>query len=341
MKMELSPVKASFDIKADLTPLANAGANLIDSPRKGIGKVLNTWMGRWFAKTDRDIALLNAQTIRDCQLIAEGKMEYREGKLLSVPDLSSVKDVYTVLHALNHQADAKRLGAAITEVARQLADIPDDQISDEPLSQTFFNRWRREAEMIDEEDLRQFWAKLLVEETKAPHSISPRTLHVARDLLREDAVLFERVARCVFDDTLVVDGNSIPPNCSYLEKIQLQDARLVGIEDSRREFRVHSDGRSGKSCADIVFQNDGYLIRCFGNEVHVSCHVLTTAGIELMKILSIRRTQEDIVAIAKTIADQKKHSLVEVHKVTSIEPGDSGGFGYRYEIDPVWTTKKA
>ena len=223
----------------------------------------------------------------------------------------------------------------------QLADIPDDQISDEPLSQTFFNRWRREAEMIDEEDLRQFWAKLLVEETKAPHSISPRTLHVARDLSREDAVLFERVAQCVFDDTLVVDGNGIPPNCSYLEKIRLQDAGLIGSANSRREFQVHSDGRSGKACADIVFQDDGFLIRCFGNEVHVSCHVLTTAGIELMKILSIRRTQEDIVAIAKAIADQKKHSLVEVHKVTSIEPGDSGGFGYRYEIDPVWTTKKA
>ena len=338
--MELSPVKANLDAKADLTPLANAGANLIDSPRKGIGKVLNTWMGRWFAKTDRDIALLNAQTIRDCQLIAEGKMEYREGKLLPVPDLSSVKDVYTVLHALNHQADAKRLGAAITEVARQLADIPDDQISDEPLSQTFFNRWRREAEMIDEEDLRQFWASLLVEETKQPGSISPRTLDVARNLSRDEAKLFEQMVKDVFEKALIVDGKSVPPGCGYIDKIRLQDAGLVGSEDSQREFQVHSDGGSGKPFADIVFQDDRYLIRCFGDKVQVSCHVLTTAGVELMKILSVRRTQEDVVAIAKAIADQKKHSLVEVHKVTSIEPGDSGGFGYRYEIDPVWTTKK-
>ena len=172
--MEALPMQAKLnaDAKADLTPLVQATADWVAAPRKWLEKLSNVMVGTWVARREQAIAFTRAETMRKCRLIEEGKLSYRDGELLPAPEPTA--DVFATLHELNHQGDAKRLEQAILEAARQLSGIPDDQISDEPLSQTFFNRWRREAEMIDEGDLRRFWASLLVEETKRPGSISPR-----------------------------------------------------------------------------------------------------------------------------------------------------------------------
>ena len=337
--MEILPVqvKVNADFKADITPAIQAASDVVSSSNKGIGKLLNAAFGPWIANRERAIVLAHAQTERERRLIAEGKMSFHDGKLLSIPESSA--DIFTALHELNHQGDAKRFEEAMQEATYQLSGVPDDQISDEALSQTFFNHWRREAEMIDEDDLRQFWASLLVEETKQPGSISPRTLDVARNLSREEARLFEHMAKYSRGRSLFVNDKGEPPIGRYGDLLQLINAGVLGGQSSQQEFQVHMDSVEQKNCADILFENDGFLIKCFGDKVNVSCHVLTNEGFALTKIQNIRRSQDDIIAIAKTIASQVPHRLVSVYNITHIEKVEHDKCNCRYEHNPVWTTK--
>ncbi len=329
--------KANLDIKADVTPAIQATSDIVSSSNKGIGKLLNATIGPWIANRQRLVALINAQTVRECRQIENGELSFRDGKLL--PELNSSSNAFLVLNELNHRGDAKRFEATIREAVRQISSVPDDQVSDEPISQTFFNRWRREAEMIGEEDLRQFWASLLVEETKQPGRISPRTLDVARNLSLEEARLFERMAKFTFEDALIVDNKGCPPGGRYVDILKLINAGLLGSQTSERSFPLKTEGSEQKPYADLLFTNDGYLIRCFGDEGRVSCRVLTNEGVALLKILNVCRTQEDIVAIAKTVAAQVHHRLVSVHKIISVKATEQRVF-YQYQSEPVWTTKK-
>ena len=338
--MEILPVqvKANADIKADVTPAIQAASNVVSSSNKGIGKLFRAAFGPWIANRERAIALANAQTERDRRLIAEGKLSFRDGNLLSIPESNS--NILFALHELNHQGDARRFQEAMQEAVSQLSGVPDEQISDEPLSQTFFNRWRREAELIDEEGLRQFWSSLLVKETKQPGSITPRTLDVARNLSQEDARLFEHMAKFTCDNALFVNNDGAPPNRQYPDLLQLINAGVLGSQSSRRMFPTRTDATEHKPCADIVFATDGFLIKCFGDKVLINCHILTNEGFALLKILNVRRSQDDIVAIAKTIAAPSPHRLVSVHKIVHIDKMEDGSYNYKYERDPLWTTKK-
>lgn len=341
--MEILPVQAKLntDVKADLTPAIQAASNLVDSPRKGIAKILQVLVGPWVANRERNIALLQAQTEKDCEDIKNGAKLYREGQLLVSPNPATAVDPYDALHTLNHMADAKRLKAAVEEAVHQISDIPPEDISDEPISQTFFNRWRREAEMIDEDDLRQFWAKLLVEETKKPTSISPRTLDIARNLSREEATLFEHMAKYVFEDALILNKNGAPPVGQYIDILKLINAGVVGSQTSRRQFGVQKDKQMDKSHADILFENDGFLIRCFAEKVQVSCHVLTNEGVALLKLLHIQRSQEDIINIAKAVAGQGKLQSVAVHVLREVSHPSQGEVEYSYQLKAIWTTQQS
>ena len=313
---------------------------MIDSPRKGVRKIFNALVGPWIANRECTVNLLHAQAEKDRIGIGNGTKVYRNGRLLEAPTPATVVDAYDSLHTLNHMSDARRLQASIEEAIRQISDVPPEEISDEPISQTFFNRWRREAEMIDEEDLRVFWSKLLVEQTKNPESISPRTLDVARNLSRDEARLFERMAKFVSADALLLNGKGEPPVGQYVDILKLINAGVVGSQTSKQELSGKTDDPGDKPYADILFTTDGFMIRCFGEKVRVSCHLLTNEGVTLMKLLDIRRSQEDIVNLAKAIANQTPHQMVSVHVLTQIDSLASGQIQYHYQTKPVWMTQK-
>lgn len=148
---EMFPAQGNVnaEVKADATPLVQAMADVVASSNKGVRKILNALFGKWIAKNERSVALIQAQTEKDCADIRSGVKVYRGDALLVCPEPVKVVDVYNSLHTLNHMSDARRLQATIEEAIRQIAEVPPDEITEEPLSQTFFNHWRREAEMID------------------------------------------------------------------------------------------------------------------------------------------------------------------------------------------------
>ena len=73
------------DVKADATPLVQATADVVSSSNKGVGKLLNALFGKWIAKSERSVALIHAQTEKDCADIKSGIKVYKDGELLNCP----------------------------------------------------------------------------------------------------------------------------------------------------------------------------------------------------------------------------------------------------------------
>ena len=65
------------DVKADTTPLVQATADVVSSSNKGIGKLLNAFFGKWIAMSERSVALIQAQTEKDCADIKSGIKAYK------------------------------------------------------------------------------------------------------------------------------------------------------------------------------------------------------------------------------------------------------------------------
>lgn len=325
--MEILPIQAkvNVDAKADLTPLSQAAADAISAPTKGAGKIWNAFVGLWVANRDSAIAMIRAQTEKDCDDIRNGKKEYRNGELLEYHNPPTLAGAYDALHTLNHMADARRLQSAIEQAIRQIAEIPSEEISDDPISQTFFNRWRREAEMIDEEDLRKWWSQLLVEETKTPNSISPKTLDVMKDLSKSDIECFLRVCRGAIKGEVIVGVANNPVFGSYDDIVRLQDAGLVNsLEASVRIKPLHNQRQTIICFAGcemgILPQSEDFSARSFS---------LTKAGQEVLRIVgALAVSPKDVHAIADFLCD---NSLADGQASVVRVPIDSSNDNWEWE----------
>ena len=328
------------EVKADLTKPVENITDMLKGTHKGLGKIyyalIEPWVTNRKAKADmiaaesaREIKLLEAQTAKDIHEINAGMKEYRYGRLLDIK-VTSLPDYYSQVKILNGICDAKRLEAAMFDAAIEINKIPEDEISDEPLNQTFFNHWRAEAELIDDEDLRKWWAHLLVEETKKPNSISPRTLDVAKNLSKREAKTFEKIIRFSLFDVIIVGPDGHPIGGNYSDVLSLQDAGLIGQISNH-----YCDGKDfpgmGEKQILMPIQGQNYLLVASGKRISFPCHVLTVAGKELLSTLHFQNDLDGIKMAARGIS---MHNNFIVIKLINPVPGKP----LVVNQTPVWTT---
>ncbi len=325
----------NVQVNADLTDATNKVVDTVVKPIQGIHKaivkIFTACAGKWFANKDRQVELIAAQTEKDIEDVKAGRKEYRNGELISLDLVNNPDAFYKQISENNAACDAKRLGAAMLEAAIELSNIPEEEISDEPLNQTFFNHWRAEAELIDEEDLRKFWAHLLVEETKKPNSISPRTLDVAKNLSKDEARRFERFSRYCFDDTIIVNSDDIPICGEYSEILSLQDAGIIGQISNRWYKSIDLDDTLAKQILMFI-PGQNYMLSASSNKISFRCHILTVAGRQLLSTLHKKINIENIKIIAKEISRQ--NNSIEI-KLTETIPGKP-----LFYNSPIWTTSE-
>ena len=314
----ISPVNA--EIKLDLTEpvknIVNTALTPFQYSGKGILKIISACTGKWFANRDRQIALITAQTEKDIEDIKSGKKVNRYGELIPADIAPTPQEFYNLISDYNRECDAKRLGAAMLEAALILSSISDDKISDEPLNQTFFNHWRKEAELIDDNDLRAFWAKLLVEETCRPNSVNPRTLDVARNLSKEEAKTFEKICQCIFLDTVPVNDKIYPLNGTYKEALLLQEAGLLG-----QASNVHTEAAE-KGTFFIAIMNGGFILKADTNRIAVNCYPLTVAGQQIAKIISVTPDVSVAKKIAREVSGQNHNIPIYLLEKQDGDPDD-------------------
>ena len=311
---DISPIKAKLDAKVDLTESTNKITNTIVTPfqylTKGVKKICVAWGGRMIAKSERHNMLEQAQNEKDAEDIKSGKKEYRNGILLNTETIQTPQDYYKQIDEHNAYCDAERLNAAMFEAAIELSKIPEEEISDEPLDKTYFNRWRAEAELIDDEDLRTLWAHLLVEETKKPNSISLRTLDIVKNLSKEEATLFQRVSKAIISGVLMTSKENNPLGGIYTEHIILQDARLLNSNDSVKTF-ASTICAPGLGDGVYIKHDASKLLLFFEKEkIQISCFIPTVAGAEIYNICKTPLSMDEIKKMAVEIAQQNSNARV-------------------------------
>ena len=340
--MNDSPINVDLDVKVDLTKPTNKVVDTIVKPfqgiHKGIVKLFTACAGKWFANKDRQIALIAAQTEKDIEDVKAGRKEYRNGELINL-DLANNPDAfYRQISENNAACDAKRLGAAMLDAALELSNIPEEEISDKPLNQTFFNHWRTEAELIDDEELRQWWSHLLVEEIRKPNSISPRTLDVAKNLSRDEAELFTRIAQGILENyaSILVNEDGHPICGTYDDILALQDAGLVGAISSSTSEAIFKD-KSNNKIIDMPFISSKLVILFKSEMIHFQVGVLTKAGREIYNIIKKPLNINQIKRIAEEISHQNPNATAMIFPF-KLKSKESKGDNLDVINDtPLWT----
>ena len=159
------------EIKCDLTPLVQSIPN-------GVSKIFDLAFGKSVAKKEAAKKLIDAQSERRSRLIIEGKATLSEkGEFIDF-EQTQIDNIQQCLEY------------AVNEALNKEIEPPDENIS-----QTFFNKWRNYAQYIDENELKEFWGRILVEEIYTPNTINLRVLNTLSMLSSEDARIFNEAIK--------------------------------------------------------------------------------------------------------------------------------------------------
>lgn len=336
----LWPIKVLFKLKADLTKPAEDITGMAKDTHKGVGKFFYALLGPWIEERIGKAKRGAAQAEKDSLDILAGhaRVDEETKTMISIGNVSSVDALCEELEKANSQCKAKRLAAALMAASIEMKQVPEDEVADEPLNQTFFNHWRAEAELIDDEDLRQWWAHLLVEETKKPKSISPRTLDVAKNLSQYEAKLFAKLSIGVKINFLLTNDVGVPVLGRFGDILTLQDAGLLNPQSSVQTQEI-GDEAIGKIY--FIFEKAGYgILISSQKQTFLEGYGLTSAGKELYNILSSTQAAlSTMIEIATIISQNNGNCTVSVHKITSISAEEGDDKTVTLSDDPVWSNE--
>ena len=297
-------VKATLET---ISPVIESLRNLVDSSQKGVAKILDALFHPFIESQKVKGLMIQAQGEKDCEDIRLGKKELRKNILRNI-EIEKTSQKASFTDVISNE-DTKRLClaviAAIDEI-RQDQDS-DDKYSDEPIDETFFNHWRKEAELIGGEELRKWWAHLLVAETKKTHSISPRTLSVAKNLTKEEAHIFSSVCKGVFGGRNIICKNDSPLFGTYENILSLSDAGLIIPQKSQFIKDNKSTIEKGKVTLPYLNNNLIAVSNVQIENVHINVYKLTMAGEELFNILKDNINKNEIIEQVQEFSRQNRN----------------------------------
>jgi hypothetical protein len=297
---ENSPASISANISADLTKTSEL---FVKNTAKGVRKLFSLFCGKREADIIRHRVLTAAQTQVDEQNILAGEAVYSNGKLLSAR--ASLGELMT---RSSEAREKDNLFAAMRLAAEKTASFRDDEISDDPVDETWFLRWQREAAAVSREDLRSLLANLLAENIKQPSAVSLRTLDVAKNLSQRDCRNFVMIAPFIFNDRFLLgtpDPKKYPEGCSFDLILQLAGAGLLTFPSA--SHLVFSPPKTIDAAHKpwSVIKNDMLFFRCSGEKFFLHCFALTAEGVEILKVTSMPDlTQEQLDWIADFLVNE-------------------------------------
>ena len=162
--MGLIDIGKKQGISGDITKPCQTVADIIKDNNPRIRHLLKLFLSDKQLKRLQAIKFQDAQDDINEQAIRAGKKSFVNGELVDVLAAESGFDPIQFVAMKNQIEDAKRLAMAVQETVEKLRRMPVDAEPAEHVSDTFFNRWRKEVETIDDEQLRDVWAAILAQE---------------------------------------------------------------------------------------------------------------------------------------------------------------------------------
>lgn len=186
-------------------------------------------------------------------------------------------------------------------------------VSEEPVNQDWVTRFFDIAQDVSDEEMQTLWGRILAGEIKQPKSYSLRTLEILRNMTKEEAEIFQKVAQFALsqgDDTFLFSSNEVLKKIgisySYIAELieigLLQSGDFVTCSFNDKKF-------------GIVYGNIVLIIDNKSNsqEISFSVRAFTTPGKELLQFVDIKPNMNYVQEFANAIKkDNVKVSYSEI-----------------------------
>lgn len=305
---------------------------LIDIVSNSVGKISKPFFDRKDVDTKAyEIEKLAEARAKEMKIMAKavkenfqitGGIEYKDEKIaISSPKELAIETEQPVLinptleertqDRLHFQEAKKQLNIEnVTAFAAE--ELRNEQpVTDEPLDEDWTTRFFKIAEEVSNEEMQALWGKILAGEIKQPKTYSLRTLELIRNLSKNEANTFMKIANFA-----VKSGNanflfktndeellSKTYNINYGDIALLIEIGLIQPGDfvSYQLFQNPNDTQGVFTSGNIIFIAK---IKANTPTIQMPVNVFTNAGNELIKLINPNPPFDYLTAVAKSIKNE-------------------------------------
>ena len=286
----------------DLFGLSEPLKKLIETVSGGIGKLYEPVHIKRMAKAEAEEIKIIGEKISDFNALP---IKYDSGKVIidgmDYSELAKRAKDRLVFQELKKQNNIENV---VNYAAQDLSK--EKVVSEQPVDIDWVTRFFDSVSDISSEDMQRIWGKILAGEVKEPGSFSLRTLQVIKNINKDEALLFEKIAPFVmscytdkektfFDSFLFRFRGSITNKCGiyFTDIMRLYDAGLLCVSDFIRVgFELMPKEKDcffgyGKK---IEVTNVGKK----NFKILYSAYILTEAGKELLPIILLGKSTSTV-----------------------------------------------
>lgn len=230
-----------------ITPIAVAA--LAKGADKGTTKLIDLLFSSSVLKQKRLETLSSAQDTKDAELIQAGLAEFRDGKFILIEDqIGNPTSPLGLILSQNRQNQSENLGSCINKAYEYLSEKENEEISNEEVSKTFFNKWMNYGKEISEEELQDLWGSILAKEIAEPNSINSLVLNALSMMSKKHLEAFNNLLPFICQTCLFCDPNkTFIENYPFADPIiidELMDLNIIKSIYSNDIFEVNLDVES-------------------------------------------------------------------------------------------------
>lgn len=290
---------------------------LIDVVSNAVGGLLKPWqtvrVAKAQAKSDSIIAIEQAKT----NAIIEGDTE-------KVQYLEAINE-----RLVNKEKRRQKNIENVVTVAGTILQT-EEKVSEESVNQDWATRFFDIVQDVSDDEMQLLWGRILAGEIKQPKSYSLRTLEILRNMTKEEAEIFQKVAQFVLVDQdiafLFTSFNDLKNfGIPYYYIAKLVEIGLIQSGDNvRQQFNANNTSEINKT--SIIYGNIVMKIDQMPGADLFSFPVrlLTTPGKELARLIPISPNLDYIKKMASTI----KRDDVKVSYAKIISINENGNIDY-------------
>lgn len=285
----------------DLAGLSEPLKKLVETIFNGIGKIFESRYIKSIAKAEsfkRDLELKDkVKEINEISNVLKDKeivnINYNTDSL-SLDNKPILERTY---NRLLHQEIERtnNIDNIVIKVIEKLKD--EEKVSDDPVNKDWTKRFFNIAQDISDEYMQELWASILAGEIKQPNSFSLRTLETLKNMSKEEAELFVKVAELSFFtlDNQYYLFNNIDIFKSYgiryIDLVMLSDIGLIGLRDNEGIPYISNKEIQILNSNFIFIIESGY--KKYENKVFIKGFIFTNVGNELMNLIDNKSTNND------------------------------------------------
>lgn len=255
----------------------------------------------------------------EIKVIEKAKSEaLAESKLIEAENLDRISERLIAKEI----ARQNNIDDVVEVAAREMKEEP--IVSDKPVNKDWATRFFDIVQDVSDDEMKNLWGKILAGEVKSPNSYSLRTLELLRNLSKDEADTFVRIAQFILrgdGDYFIFqgkDGDLSRFGITYSDIAKLTEIGIIQAGTFiYKEYKAMPDKdiKTGFSYNDkiAIILN----IKQGSTDLHIPVYILTRAGSELYKLISVTPNIEYIKELASSIKNET--ASVEYADINYIE----------------------